>query len=143
MQTVLIRPSGPHQCSADARMEVLSCIWVFIGRGEGGGGSEETKNSIINTCFLIYCSLLGDLCTETIIKEKDGQVLNKRQMRLLLKKSLRYLFANPERYIYLAELMKTEPGANSRPQSLKGHSQLMHMHIRYHFLGDLHVTRRA
>ena len=26
---------------------------------------------------------------------------------------------------------------------LKGHSQLMHMRIRYHFLADLHVTRRA
>ena len=25
--------------------------------------------------------------------------------------------------------------------SLKGHSQLMHMHIRYHFLTDLHITR--
>ena len=25
--------------------------------------------------------------------------------------------------------------------SLKGHSQLMHMRIRYHFLADLHVTR--
>ena len=26
---------------------------------------------------------------------------------------------------------------------LKGHGQLMHMHIRYHFLPDLHVTRNA
>ena len=26
---------------------------------------------------------------------------------------------------------------------LKEHSQLMHMHIRYHFLADLHVTRCA
>ena len=26
---------------------------------------------------------------------------------------------------------------------LKGHSQLMHIHIRYHFLADLHVTRHA
>ena len=26
---------------------------------------------------------------------------------------------------------------------LKGHVQLMHMHIRYHFLADLHVTRHA
>jgi len=26
---------------------------------------------------------------------------------------------------------------------LKGHSQLMHMRIRDHFLADLHVTRRA
>ena len=27
--------------------------------------------------------------------------------------------------------------------NLKGHSQLMYMRIRYHFLADLHVTRRA
>ena len=26
---------------------------------------------------------------------------------------------------------------------LKGHVQLMHMRIRYHFLADLHVTRHA
>ena len=26
---------------------------------------------------------------------------------------------------------------------LKGHSQLMHMRIRYHILADLHVTRHA
>ena len=26
---------------------------------------------------------------------------------------------------------------------LKGHSQLMHMRIRYHFIADLHVTRHA
>ena len=26
-------------------------------------------------------------------------------------------------------------------RTLKGHSQLMHMRIRYHFLVDLHVTR--
>ena len=28
-------------------------------------------------------------------------------------------------------------------ETLKGHSQLMHMRIRYHILADLHVTRRA
>ena len=39
--------------------------------------------------------------------------------------------------------MKTAPRANARPQSFKGHSQLMHMRIRYHFLADLHVTRLA
>ena len=26
---------------------------------------------------------------------------------------------------------------------LKGHSQLMHMRLKYHFLADLHVTRHA
>ena len=35
------------------------------GRGEGGDG--EDVNSILNTCFFIYCSLLGDFCNENII----------------------------------------------------------------------------
>ena len=47
---------------------------------------REDVNSILNTCCLIYCSLLGDFCAENIIKKKrNGQVLNKPQMRLLLK----------------------------------------------------------
>ena len=35
---------------------------------------------------MIYCSFYGDICTEKIIKKKkkNGQVLNKPQMRLLL-----------------------------------------------------------
>ena len=43
--------------------------------------------------FFIYGSLLGDFCTENAIKkrEKNGQVLNNPQMRLLLKKSYRDL----------------------------------------------------
>ena len=49
-----------------------------------GGGDDV--NSILNTFFFIYCSLLGDFCTENIIeKKKNYQVLNKPQMRLLLK----------------------------------------------------------
>ena len=31
----------------------------------------------------------------------------------------------------------------SSNKELKGHRQLMHIRIRYHFLADLHVTRRA
>ena len=56
----------------------------MIGRGElrEGRGCEEDVNSILNTCFLIYCSFYGDFCTEKIIlkKHKNGQVLNKPQM---------------------------------------------------------------
>ena len=52
-----------------------------------GGG--EHVNSILNTCFLIYGSFEGDFCTEKIIfflkKKQNSQVLNKPQMRLLLK----------------------------------------------------------
>ena len=50
---------------------------------QGRGGEDE--NSILNTCFLTYGSLLGDFCTENIIKKKYGQELNKPQMGLLLK----------------------------------------------------------
>ena len=39
-----------------------------------------------NFFFFIFCSFLGNFGTENIIKEKkNGQVLNKPQMRLLLK----------------------------------------------------------
>ena len=55
------------------------------GRASKGGGGAEDVNSILNTCFLIYCSFEGGFCTEKIIKKMDGQVLNKPHMRLLLK----------------------------------------------------------
>ena len=51
----------------------------------GGGGWGKDVNSIINTCLFVYCSLLGIFCTENIIsKKKNGQVVNKPQIRLLL-----------------------------------------------------------
>ena len=43
------------------------CIITVIVKGNvycGGGG--EDVNSILNTCFLIYCSFKGDFCTEKI-----------------------------------------------------------------------------
>ena len=43
-------------------------------------------------------------------------------------------------HLWLA-LKKKEWVINKYP--LKGHSQLMHMRIKYHFLTDLHITRRA
>ena len=53
--------------------------------GERGGGWGKDVNSIINTCLFVYCSLLGIFCTENIIsKKKNGQVVNKPQIRLLL-----------------------------------------------------------
>jgi len=63
-------------------------LWEIIGRGEvggGGGGGGEDVNSLLNTRFLIYCSLLGDFCSENIILKKNCQVLKKPQMRMLLK----------------------------------------------------------
>ena len=50
-------------------------------RGGGGRGGKGV-NSIINTCLFGYCSLLGIFCTENIISKKNGQVLNKPQIRL-------------------------------------------------------------
>ena len=44
----------------------------MIGRGEvegGGGGVGEYENSKLNKFFLTYGSLLGDFCTENIIKK--------------------------------------------------------------------------
>ena len=41
----------------------------------------KNENSIINTLFCVYCSLLGLFCTKKIIRKRNGQVMNKRQMR--------------------------------------------------------------
>ena len=52
-----------------------------------GWGGEDV-NSILNTSFFINCSFLGDFYAENIIekrkekKKKNGQVMNKFQMRL-------------------------------------------------------------
>ena len=67
-------------------------------RGRGGGGGDEKQHYKHMFYDLL---LIGDLCTENIIKEKNGQVLSKPQMRPLLKKSWRYPFANPDRYIHI------------------------------------------
>ena len=64
----------------------------MIGEGEGGGGGVgKDVNSIINTCFFfVYCSLLLFFVLaflfirgKTNKQKKNGQVLNKPQMRLL------------------------------------------------------------
>ena len=41
------------------------------GRGEGGGewGSEKDVNSIRQTSFFVYCSLLGVFCTKSIVRK--------------------------------------------------------------------------
>ena len=54
----------------------------MIGREEGGGEVGKNENSIINTLFFpFYCSLLGLFRTKKIIRKRNGQVMNKRQMR--------------------------------------------------------------
>ena len=59
----------------------------MIGREElrgVGGGDWEDVNSILNTCFLIYCSFKGIFVLKLSFK-KNKQETNKPQMRLLLK----------------------------------------------------------
>ena len=65
--------------------------------------------SILITCVLIYCSFKGDFCTEKIIKKhnENGQVLNKPQMRLLLKIS-RGTFYQIQTDIYRIEKLLTK-----------------------------------
>ena len=46
---------------------------------------RKDVNSITNTCFLSTAACLEFYCTENIIRKKNGQLLNKPQMRLLLK----------------------------------------------------------
>ena len=43
---------------------------------------------------------------------------------------------------YVNQLRGVKNRLRQELSQLKGHSQLMHMRIRYHFLADLHVTRR-
>ena len=62
----------------------------IMGNDRWGGGEGGDGNSIMNTlssCLLQF--VRGFFCTESIIRKKNGQVLNKPQMRLLLKKSWR------------------------------------------------------
>ena len=76
----------------------------MIGRGElRGGGGWEDVNSILNTCFFDLLQLLRGFLYEKIIKKKqknktkqnkNGKVLNKPQMRLLLK------ISGGTRYVY-------------------------------------------
>ena len=66
-------------------------LWEMTGRGElrweGGGGGEDVK-SILNTCFFLFnAACKGIFVLKRSLKKWNGQVLNKPQMRLLLKSS--------------------------------------------------------
>ena len=50
--------------------------------------------------------------------------------------------------IYIREQQRNDPSGDSNENSkkvigLKGHSQLMHMRVTYHFLADLYPIRHA
>ena len=59
--------------------------------------------------------MIGGFYTENIVKKKNGQVLNKPQMRLLLKNPEATLFANPDRSInygiHIWDVGKTPPNS--------------------------------
>ena len=66
-------------------------LWEMIGAG-GGGGGGRWKQHYEHIIFLSTGICQGFFCTESIIRKKNGQVLNKPQMRLLLKKILEVTF---------------------------------------------------
>ena len=75
--------------------------------GRGGGGDEKQHYKHMFYDLL----LLGDLCTENIIKKKNGQVLSKPQMRLLLKKTMEVPFCKSRQiYIYIYIVCTKENG---------------------------------
>ena len=53
----------------------------MIGREEGGGGWGKMRTALETRFFSVYCSLLGLFRTKNIIRKRNGQVMNKRQMR--------------------------------------------------------------
>ena len=77
------------------------------GRGRGRGRRDEKQH--YKDMFYDLLQLVRGSCTENIIKKTNGQVLSKPQMRLLLKKSGRYPFANPDRYIYIHNTNELKP----------------------------------
>ena len=75
--------------------------WSLLGRegAEGEGVKKDLINSILNTRFYVYCSLLEDLCTESVLtKKKSKQASNEN----VGKNSWRYVLANTGIQIVLA-----------------------------------------
>ena len=76
---------------------------IVRGEGEEGGLVGKDVNSIINPLFLVYRSLLGFFFFTKNIEEnkkRNGQVLDKLQMRLLLKNPGGALLQIQTVYIY-------------------------------------------
>ena len=94
-------------------------LWEMIGRGElevrgGGGGVWGRCKQYIKHLFLIYsCFLRGFLYWKNHEKKKNGQVLNKPQMRLLLKIS-RGTFYQIQIYIYIYIYTRVQKGWHFR-----------------------------
>ena len=59
---------------------------------------KDVINSILNTIFYVYCSLLEDLCTESVLTKKNSKQPSNENIG---KNSWRYVLPNPGRQIVL------------------------------------------
>ena len=73
---------------------------VVVGeRGaEGEGVTKDVINSILNTRFCVYCSLLEDLCTESVLTKKNSKQASNENVA---KNSWRHVLANTGRQVFL------------------------------------------
>ena len=73
---------------------------VVVGEGgaEGEGVTRGVIKSILNTRFYVYCSLLEDLCTESVLTKKNSKQASNENVG---KNSWRHVLANTGRQIVL------------------------------------------
>ena len=74
--------------------------WSLSGRegAEGEGVKKDVINSILKTRFCVYCSLLEDLCTESVLTKKNSKQASNENVG---KNSWRHVLANTGRQIVL------------------------------------------
>ena len=74
--------------------------WSLLGRegAEGEGVKKGVINSILNTRFYVYCSLLEDLCTGSVLTKKNSKQASNENVG---KNSWRYVLANTGKQIVL------------------------------------------
>lgn len=72
--------------------------WSLLGRegAEGEGVKKGVINSILNTRFYVYCSLLEDLCTESVLTKKNNKQASNENVG---KNTWRYVLANTGRQV--------------------------------------------
>ena len=73
-------------------------VVVGDGRGRRGGVKKDLINSILNTRFYVYRSLLEDLCSESVITKKNSKQASNENVG---ENTWRYVLANPGRQIVL------------------------------------------
>ena len=74
--------------------------WSLLGRegAEGEGVKKDLINSILNTRFYVYCSLLEDLCTESVLTKKNSKQASNENVG---KNTWRYVLANTGRQVFV------------------------------------------